>query len=96
MNNILETRACRRHASWLTHGETTVYRVPVSPDVCKGHTIMNERLSAIRPSSDGRWNWWRWKSKYHRGWDKCAGPGGVQGVANSKTEAIVKVLEGWQ
>jgi hypothetical protein len=52
---------------------------------------MVEHLGAIKERSDGRWNWWRMKSDYHRTW---IGPN--QGVADYKVFAMDEVLLGWE
>ena len=86
--NILDTRACRRAATWGTYKRTT-YRVPIHPDFCQRAMLMVEHLGAVQVRADGRWNWWRWKSKYHE-WSVG------QGVVNTKTLAIAEVLKGWK
>ena len=65
-------------------GTKTVYRVPIQPD-CD----IIEVLGAVKPRTDSRWSWWRWKSKYHK-WIEG------QGVVVSKEIAEMRVLEGWQ
>lgn len=82
--SYLQTRACRRKAVWTETGSRTLYRVPILPD-----NDIVEHLGATRLRADGRWSWWRRGSKHHK-WR--AG----QGVTNTKTEAIIKILEGWQ
>jgi hypothetical protein len=61
-----------------------VYRVPIA----EGFRMV-EHLGAVKPRRDGRWNWWRWQSRFHR-WKTG------QGVADSQEAAQKKVLEGWE
>lgn len=62
-----------------------VYRVPILPD----NTIV-EHLGEVKERTDGRWNWWRKRSKYHKNWN-----GEGQGVAANQGAAEMRVLEGW-
>jgi len=78
------TNQCRAEANWMEVGTKTVYRVPIQPD-CD----IIEQLGAVKPRTDSRWSWWRWKSKYHK-WIEG------EGVAVSKEIAEMRVLEGWQ
>ena len=59
------------------------YRIPISP----GGTIC-EHLGIVKPRADGRWNWWRKPSQFHK-WN----PG--QGVVATRQEAMAHVEEGW-
>ena len=59
------------------------YRIPISP----GSTIC-EHLGVVKPRADGRWNWWRKPSQFHK-W--VTG----QGVAVTKQGAVLYVEEGW-
>ncbi len=77
------TDQCRANANWKKIGTKTVYRVPIHPD-CG----IIEHLGAIKPRTDSRWSWWRWKSKFHK-WIEG------QGVAASQGAAEMRVLEGW-
>lgn len=88
----MNTPACRIEASWMRLGSIDkklpriVYRVPCMPG-----TKTVEHLGAIKYRADGRWNWWRKESKYHRTW---VGP--CQGVANNRGSAEMRVLDGWE
>jgi hypothetical protein len=62
------------------------YRVPVTPG-----SKMVDHLGVIKERSDGRWNWWRMESNYHQTW---LGP--KQGVADNRSDAEMRVLEGWE
>jgi len=73
------TALCRRLAIW----QNGYYRV----DIHAGGDII-ERLGSVSLRADTRWNWWRWKSRYHQ-WNIG------QGVCDSKQQAKDRVLEGW-
>ena len=77
------TLACREKAGWDTFLRSIRYRVQIGHDVA-----MVEHLGAVKYRADGRWNWWRWQSRYHE-WK----PG--QGVAATVEAAKARVLEGW-
>jgi len=62
-----------------------VYVVPIKIDM-----RMIEHLGAIKLRADGRWNWWRWTSDFHKEWG-----GHAQGVVGAKQDAITIVEEGW-
>jgi hypothetical protein len=62
------------------------YRVKIS-DGCGLHEV----LGAVGQRADGRWNWWRWKSHFHKDWS-----GLKQGVSPSPEQAVAKVGEGWR
>jgi hypothetical protein len=55
---------------------------------------MIEHMGAVKKRSDGRWNWWRFKSDFHKSWHENFG-GVSQGVADSQGAAEIRVLEGW-
>lgn len=55
---------------------------------------MVEHLGAVKKRSDQRWNWWRFRSDFHKGWQENFG-GVHQGVADSQGAAEIRVLEGW-
>jgi len=86
----MNTQRCRAHDSWKQVGTTIytlskfVYRVP-----CISDTRIVEQLGAVKKRSDGRWNWWRFKSKFHKSWSSD------QGVANNQGAAEMRVLDGW-
>lgn len=61
----------------------SIYRVPIAHEF-----NIYEHLGAIQRRRDGRWNWWRWKSKFHK-WQTG------QGVAASEVGAQLMLLEGW-
>ena len=81
---------CQMKANWTQIGKTVytlpkfAYRVPVTPE-----TRYVEHLGAVKGRSDGRWDWWRFKSTFHKDW--ITG----QGVADTKAWAQIRVLEGW-
>lgn len=62
-----------------------VYVVPI-----KVRGRITEHLGAIKLRVDGRWNWWRWTSDFHKEWS-----GYAQGVVGAKQDAITIVEEGW-
>lgn len=82
---------CRKEATWMQIGKSVyrlpkfVYRIPIRPG-----TWCVEHLGAIKERSDGRWDWWRFKSTFHKSWN-----GEGQGVALSQGAAELRVLEGW-
>ena len=78
------TLACRKIATWDKFGKAQAYRVRLE----ESDTIV-EHLGMVKLRADGRWGWWRAKSKYHEGWTMG------QGVALTEEEAKAKVLEGW-
>jgi len=61
------------------------YAVPIRSDM-----RIVEHLGAIKLRKDGRWNWWRWTSDFHKEWS-----GHAQGVVVAKADAITIVEEGW-
>ena len=87
------TKDCKVKATWSKIGEyklpKSVYRVPCTPT-----TRMVEHLGAVKEKTDGRWNWWRFRSDFHKSWNENFG-GADQGVAASQGAAEVRVLEGW-
>ena len=88
--NSSETEHCRKKANWCVMGKMvskrprSVYRVLIRP----GDDLV-ERLGSIKLRAAGRWGWWRWKSKWHK-WETG------QGVAATRDEAMVAVLQGWE
>jgi hypothetical protein len=91
------TLACREQAEWTVIGAKygvrsllprRAYRVPIELHDGPGWPIV-ERLGAVKPRGDGRWSWWRWRSKFHKGWETG------QGVVATEELAKAKVLEGW-
>lgn len=88
---MTETQRCRVKSSWKQVGKATyklpvfVYRVPILPG-----TRCVEHLGKVKERSDGRWDWWRKRSNYHKNWN-----GEGQGVERSRGNAEVRVLEGW-
>ena len=84
------TEQCRIKAKWMRSGEFVyyrprfVYRIP-----CTYTSWLVEHLGAIQQRADKRWNWWRFESKWHKGWKTG------QGVADSQGAAELRVLEGW-
>jgi hypothetical protein len=88
---MTNTEQCRIKASWRQLGEIVyklpkfVYRVPCTPE-----TRMVEHLGAIKERACGGWDWWRFRSKWHKSWQ-----GEDQGVALSMGAAEMRVLEGW-
>jgi hypothetical protein len=90
---MTNTEQCRIKAAWRQIGKGVyklpkfVYRVPVTPK-----TRMVEHLGAVKERADGRWDWWRFRSKWHKNWQ-----GEGQGVALSLGAAEMRVLEGgWE
>jgi len=76
-------------ASWSEVG-TLVYRLApwvYMKSIYSGCDII-EVLGTIKPRTDGRWSWWRFKSKHFPKW--AAG----EGVALTKTGAMYTVHEG--
>ena len=69
----------------LTIDPYVIYKMPI-----KVRSKITEHLGAIKLRKDGRWNWWRWTSDFHKEWS-----GYAQGVADHKSLAIEKVEEGW-
>lgn len=67
---------------WQERKDRTDYRVPILDA-----TKLVEILGAVKLRSDGRWNWWRWKSRFHK-WSTG------QGVEENKEAAMKCVLEG--
>ena len=78
------TEACKAIATWEPFSNSILYRLRLQPD-----TKMTEQLGMINLRADGRWNWRRLHSGYHKGWTTG------QGVALTKKEAKAKVMEGW-
>ncbi|MHC4300919.1 MAG: hypothetical protein ACYS7Y_26900 [Planctomycetota bacterium] len=80
----------RAGARWAEQGKEChkrvpfVYSVPIRPG-----DDMVEQLGVVKERSDGRFDWWRRESKWHR-WD-----GDAQGVADTREEGMNHVLEGW-
>lgn len=64
-----------------------VYQVPIS----KTGSI-HENLGCVRKRNDSRWEWKRWKSKFH---GKIWNGNNQQGVCKTQGEARSKLLEGW-
>ncbi len=84
------TNPCRVKASWMPIG-TPIYKIPIVyrvPYTLDSQIV--EHLGAIKERNDGRWNWWRKRSNYHKSWN-----GEGQGVADSRGAAELRVLEGW-
>jgi hypothetical protein len=82
------TLACRKLATWDHSGRAAlVYRVRLEAE---GSII--EHLGAVKPRGDGRWSWWRWRSKFHPTWERG---NHNQGVVATEELAKAKVLEGW-
>ena len=90
MNSTVDTTICRMKAEWagvgrlVNQSQREVYRVQIAPDA-----RIVEHLGAVKKRADGRWDWWRRASTFHR-W---TGP--AQGVVETIEEAKAKVLEGW-
>ncbi len=88
----MSTQQCRVLARWKPIGKYVyklpkfIYRVP-----CMLGNRVVEHLGAVKKRSDGRWNWWRFESKYHLTWK-----GESQGVADNQGTAEMRVLEGWE
>lgn len=80
------TAACKVLAEWREAPHSLLYCVRLQP-----FDVIHEHLGSIKQRADGRWNWWRWKSRYHE-WSVGRG----QGVALTEEEAKAKVLEGWK
>jgi plasmid maintenance system antidote protein VapI len=95
-----ESLATAKGAKWTPFGRKTLadrlfdelfdhphilYVVPIA-----AKTRITEHLGAIELRADGRWNWWRWTSDFHKEWS-----GYAQGVAVAKQDAITRVEEGW-
>ena len=80
----------RNNARWtevgtlVYHQPKIIYQVPIELGV--GWT---ENLGAVKLRHDGRWDWWRWESCFHK-W--ATG----QGVAATESEAKAMVLKGWE
>jgi hypothetical protein len=70
--------------NWITIAKKTIYRVPVQPG-----SIMTEHLGAMKLRTDGRWDWWRWPSRYHE-WNAPA-----QGVVDDEDSARLRIMDGW-
>ncbi len=86
------TVTCRKKTHWDYWGTSVKYRVPGEIDENIDYSVsaqLSEYLGAVKLRADGRWDWWRWKSKFHK-WSTG------QGVAATEDEAKVKVLEGWE
>jgi hypothetical protein len=73
-------------ASWSTYGKRKVYRVPIDDSF-----LIVEHLGAVKKRKDGRYDWWRWPSRFHPTWDKQA----RQGVVDTEEGAMEIVLKGW-
>ena len=65
--------------------ETGCYQVPITED-----TKIHETLGKIKRKNDGRWEWWRWSSQFHKNWK-----GSAQGVTLTKEGAEAQILAGW-
>ena len=89
------TEDCKAKAAWSQIGKyfyklpKFVYQVPCMPEY-----DMYEGLGAVKEKTDGRWNWWRNKSRYHKSWNENFG-GVDQGVAASQGAAEMRVLVSW-
>ena len=81
---MTKTEQCRAKAKRGQCGSRIIYWLPCYPT-----SFMVEHLGAIKERGDGRWDWWRWKSKFHTLWMTD------QGVALSQGAAELRVLEGW-
>ena len=77
------TEASKTIATWKSFGNNIVYQVRLEPN-----NRIHEHLGTIKLRADGRWNWRRMRTKFHK-W--ATG----QGVALTEKEAKAKVLEGW-
>lgn len=56
-------------------------------------TSMHTVLGAVKERADGRWTWWRWRSKYHsKSWTHAP----AEGVQATKELAIAEVEKGWE
>ena len=92
---MTDTQKCRVKAAWSQIGKYAfrlpkfTYNIPCMPEY-----DMYESLGAIKERNDGRWNWWRSKSRYHKSWNENFG-GADQGVAANQGAAEMRVLEGW-
>ncbi|MHC4296520.1 MAG: hypothetical protein ACYS7Y_04405 [Planctomycetota bacterium] len=54
---------------------------------------MHEVLGAVKQRGDGRWTWWRWRSRYHsKKWTHAP----AEGVEMTQELATAKVEKGWQ
>ncbi len=69
--------------NWVKSNSSYLYRIPIRPGY-----LLCEHLGIVKPRGDGRWNWWRKPSQFHK-WDTG------QGVATTKQEAMEWVEEGW-
>lgn len=74
------TEQCRLKARWQRSGETVYYRPRFIYGLpCAMRSLwLFEYPGSVQLRADCRWTWWRWKSKWHKGWT----PG--QGVADNQ------------
>jgi plasmid maintenance system antidote protein VapI len=89
-----ESLATARGAKWVVCCNNLI-RVVLNPHVVyvvpiKVGVRITEHLGAIKLRADGRWDWWRWSSDFHKEWS-----GHAQGVVGAKADAITIVEEGW-
>ena len=63
-----------------------MYKVPITIN-----TKIFEELGRVKRKNDGRWEFWRWNSTFHKTWQ-----GNTQGVKETEEEAIKAVLGGWK
>ena len=55
---------------------------------------VHEELGRIKERADGRWNWWRKPSTFHR--KRWMVEEHVQGTVDTSEEAIQELLKGWR
>lgn len=68
--------------------EDGTYYVALRPGM-----VIRSKLGGIKKKNDGRWEWWRWNSLFHKDWNE--GKSMCQGVVKTREEAIDKLLKGW-
>lgn len=65
------------------------YNIAVRPEA-----IFHTKLGRIRKKNDNRYEWFRWgENCWHSCWNNNIR--NSQGVAMSRNDAIIKILEGW-
>lgn len=64
----------------------TFYKVPISDS-----SNINETLGRVKIKNDGRYNWFRFRSMFHKDWLIEE----QQGTCNTLEEATKKLLQGW-
>ncbi len=90
LKDTMNTQECQVQAYWKHFGNRrlpkSIYCIPCRP----GGWVV-DHIGAVKERNDGRWNWWRWPSNFHKTWN-----GEGQGVAASKYAAMLQVLDGWE